>query len=419
MAFSTALSGLNAASADLDITSNNIANSNTTGFKKSRGEFADVYPVSAYGRRQTIVGNGVSLVQVSQDFSQGDPRYTENAFDLAISGDGFFVLSEEEQSLSPLYTRAGAFGVDADGYVVNPTGQYLQAYPVDADGNALATSIDAVTSVQIPQTFGSPAASTTVEISANLPASAGTLNINNFDPSDASTYTNSASVTVYDSLGTAHTLTTYFIKVGNRNSLWETRAYLGTTALTPVTAASTELDFDASGNLVVPANGEVAYTPLSLTNGAANLSLTIDYTSGIGDTTQYGSEYSLSAIGSDGNTTGRLTSVEVSEEGVIQANYNNGEISALGKIAMAQFRNAQGLLPVGNTLWSQSLASGDVLSGEANSGSFGLIRGGALEASNVNLTAELVNLIKAQRNFQANAKSIETESAITQTIIQI
>ncbi len=414
MGFSTSLSGLNAAASDLDATSNNIANVATNGFKGSRTEFADVFAADPVNTSRTAIGSGVLLSEVRQIFSQGNLDFTDSALDMALIGRGFFVIDSQSNGGTTSYTRAGAFRVDANGYIVNSVGEFLQGFPVDATGNVTTTSLDSATSMQVPETYGTPIATTTVDLGVNLPASAPDLPIAAFDPADPATYTNSTSVTVYDSLGNSHIATVYYVKTDTATNTWETRTFLDGTALVPAVAQT--LQFDASGALVNPANGNIAFNAMPLTNGAAPVTLTFDYS---GATTQFAAAFAVTNVAQNGNTTGRLSSLDISEFGVVNAKYTNGATRAVGKVALAEFRNPQGLRQTGNTSWVETSESGAVIGGEAGTGLFGSIVGGALESSNVELTSQLVNLITAQRNFQANAKAIETSNNVTQTIINI
>lgn len=414
MSFNTSLSGLNAATADLSVTSNNIANVGTTGFKGSRAEFADVYAVDAFGTSETAIGSGALLSTVRQQFTQGNLEFTDNSLDMALTGRGFFVTKSAATGGSPAYTRAGAFGVDNSGYIVNSAGQFLQGFPVDTSGNVSSTSLTSSVSLQLPQTFGTPTATSTVTQSMNLPSSAPALVIGSFNPANPATYTNSTSSTVYDSLGNTHVATTYYIKTNAATNTWEQRLYIDGAAATP--AAAETLVFNASGQLTTPAAGTVAYNAFALTNGANPLTLTYDYSSGA---TQYSSAFAVTSVTQNGNTTGRLSSLDISETGLVRANYTNGSTSFVGKVALADFPNTEALKQNGSTSWLETTDSGTVTTGEAGTGRFGSIQGGALESSNVELTEQLVKLITAQRNFQANAKAIETSNAITQTIVQI
>jgi flagellar hook protein FlgE len=440
MSFNTALSGLQAASTDLNVTSNNIANVSTTGFKFSRSEFADIYAVSPFGNSPTAVGNGVQIDSVSQQFSQGNFEFTDNSLDLAISGQGFFVVSQNVEGTDRSYTRAGEFRVNSDGFLTTNDGRFLQAFPVDPlSGATTSTSLNTSSSVVLPPSTGVPAATTEVDIGLNLNAGSAALDISQFSPNNSTTFTNSTSTTVYDSLGEAHIVTYYFVKDNAANNRWQMFTYIGDGAgnNTPVPATGgttinaagqpadgltpAQFDFDVNGDLIatVPggATGPIPSDPIALTNGAANLTISHDFHSN--NTTQYSANFAVSTLNPNGFTTGRLAGINISEDGLIQANYTNGTSTPIGKVALADFPNSQGLVNAGGTSWDETTTSGAVIAGEAGTGRFGLIQSGALEASNVDLTQQLVNLITAQRNFQANARSIETLNTLTQTIIQI
>ncbi|ABA58833.1 conserved hypothetical protein [Nitrosococcus oceani ATCC 19707] len=424
MAFNTSLSGLNAASSDLDITANNIANASTTGFKRSRGEFADIFAVSSFGRSQTAVGSGVLLNKTAQQFEQGNLDFTQNSLDLAISGRGLFALSPSLNSDDLVYSRAGAFSVDKEGYVVNSSGQYLRTFPTNANGTATAASLSNSHPLRLPTSAGTPQATSQVSIGANLPSDAAALDPASLDLLDASTYTASTSETVYDSLGNSHISTLYFLKDTNGINQWAVYHSLdGTLAnINGGTAGAGgiqygTLNFDATGILTGSVPDPLITDPLALNNGANDIAMRLDFAAN--NTTQVASPFNVAVLNQDGFTSGRLTGLDISNTGIIQANYSNGQNSTLGKIALAQFPNEQGLRQLGNNAWAETVSSGTALAGEAGVGSFGLIQTGALESSNVDLTAELVHLITAQRNFQANAKAIETASTVTDTIINI
>lgn len=422
MAFQTALSGLNAAQSNLSVIGNNIANSSTSGFKKSRAEFGDIFANSFGGATSTAIGAGVKINNVAQQFAQGNVEFTENSLDLAVSGEGFFVIRDTDGS--ELYTRAGAFGVDREGYVVNANGQYLQSYPVDDDG--VVTSFSPA-DLQL-NTDTSPAGATSlIETNINLDASATAVDPANFDPNDTSTYNFNTSLTVYDSLGTAHTAVMYFVKdstaAGND---WEVFTAINDADGTTTTfstdgvdqgsgTASQTVSFDSSGTMTTAMPLTVfsgGYTP---STGAANMTVDID----LGTSTQYAGESTINSLVQDGYTTGRLSGIDIDDNGVVYARYTNGQSSLLGSVAMANFSNPQGLSQVGDTNWASSFDSGDVVYGQANRGALGAIQSGALEASNVDISQQLVNMIVAQRDYQANAKMISTEDQVTQTIINI
>lgn len=420
MPFRIALSGLNAASSDLKVTANNIANAGTNGFKSSRAEFADVYATSLGGVSDTAVGGGVRLARVAQEFAQGNIEFTNNNLDLATNGEGFFVLNDGG---STVYTRAGAFSVDRDGYVVNSSGQQLQVFqPIGNSATAFNTG--SLTDLQISLTEGAPNATSNVDMAINLNAgdtSAGTIAA--FNPASPNTYDYSTSYTIYDSLGGQHTATMYFLKDNTTANTWHTWLYADNgTAMTNVTQgggnAYSTLTFASDGSLAT-VNGAAAttltYDNLAMTNGAAPLAMTLDYT----DLTQFGGDFSVNSLSQDGFATGRLTGLDISDTGVVSARYTNGQSTALGKVALANFANTAGLRQLGDTNWAETFASGGALIGEAGTASFGLIQSGALEASNVDIAEQLINLITAQRNFQANSQVISTADTVTQTIINI
>ncbi len=410
MSFNIALSGLNAASADLEVTSNNIANSSTTGFKQSRAEFADVYAVAYGGISQTAIGDGVALSAVTQQFQQGNIEFTENSLDLAVSGRGFFVVDDGG---APMYTRAGAFGTDKDGYVVNAQNQRLQVFQaLDPAGTTFNTG--SLSDLQLVTADAPPQATSSVDAILNLQADATDLNaagIPAFDPlvRDPQTYNFASAITVYDSLGASHTATTYYRKTGVNS--WE--SYLVVDNDGTQTTGAVAMNFDANGNLTTPM--PVSWGAFNPGSGAAPFTLNYDFTG----TTQYGSAFATNSLSQDGFTTGQLNSIAIDETGVVSALYTNGQSVALGKVALADFVNPQGLQQMGDTNWAETFASGAVQLGEPGTATLGLIQSGALEESNVDLAAELVNLITAQRNYQANAEVISTADSITQTIINI
>jgi flagellar hook protein FlgE len=431
MPFRIGLSGLQAAAADLEVTGNNIANTATVGFKESRAEFANVYS-EAYGYiSKTSIGSGVRLEAVTQQFSQGNLEYTENALDLGINGQGFFVV-EDANGLS--YTRAGAFQVNRDGYVVNSMGQRMQVFtPNDRGVGVTETTFNTGVLEDLQLKFGDIAPKATAEVKATLnlrsdatqPVDADGAEIE-FNINDPDSYNYSTSMTVYDSLGTPRTATLYFVK-GADPLLWT-----GYVSLDGSEPFEFEIEFDSNGKLTSEAVQQVEFDMEAVDpiNGATIGPLDPDADPAEAEgtnvvefdftgLTQYGTRYSVSDLTQDGYTTGRLNSFDVDQDGVVFARYTNGQSEILGQVAMANFKNPQGLLQVGDNNWAQTLAAGDPVYGSAGTSNLGLIQSGALEASNVDLAEELVNLITAQRNFQANAQTISTADQITQTIINI
>lgn len=416
MSFNTSITGINAAQKDLDVTSNNIANANSTGFKSSRAQFGDIYAVSAYGNSKTATGQGVLTEAVQQQFTQGSLQFTNNSLDLAISGQGFFAFQPTLDSQQSVYSRAGALGVNKDGFIVNAQGQYLKALPVNTNGTLKSTSLASASPIQLPVAAGAPQATTKVTQSFNLPASA-TAPAVAFDPTqatpDPASYTQANSQQVYDSLGNTHTLTSYYVKTANPNE-WD--VYYQIDTQTPIQGPST-LTFDANGQLpTAPAPFTVSATAASLGTGAAALDIAVTTQP---DTTQYNAPFNMAAQSQNGNTTGQLTGISVGSNGLIQASYSNGQSIPLGAVALVNFSAPQSLKQVGNNSWIETVDSGAPNVGQPGTGTFGSIQGGALEQSNVNITQELVNLITAQRNFQANAQAIQVDKTASDSVLQI
>lgn len=410
MAFGIALSGLAAAQTDLDVTANNISNSETTGFKQSRTEFAELFSSSLQGVSSLQPGNGVRVSSVAQQFSQGNITNTSNSLDLAVNGSGFFAVSEGG---ALQYTRDGAFQTDASGYVVNSAGQRLQVYP-SIGGTAFNTST--LSDLQLQTGQNAPSSTTKAQTIFNLPANATPPTTTTFDPADSTSYNNSTSLTVYDSLGAAHTGTMYFVKTATANQ-WDSRLYVDGTAVgtgTPAVYTQT-LTYSSAGALTAPAAGTLSYGTYTPATGANALSINFD----VSQSTQYGNTFGTTSITQDGYTTGQLTGITVDSSGVVQANYTNGQSVSLGKVALVNFSNPQGLQKLDGTNWAETFSSGQPVHGSAGASGFGQLQSGALESSNVDITKQLVNMIVAQRNYQSNAQMISTEKSITQTIIDM
>lgn len=405
MAFETAISGLNAATTQLDIASNNIANVNTNGFKQSRAEFSDIFTGSNLGVSSLAVSRGVRTAAINQQFDQGNIKSTNNNFDLAISGGGFFMLDDDG---STVYSRAGAFGVDRSGFVTNSANQKLMAFQVDSAGLPAGTPVP----LQIDTSDVAPNATGSVMVGVNLRAAAPAIALP-FDPTVAGSYTNSSSMTFYDSLGNSHDGVLYFVKTAPNT--YATHLLLDGTEVAP--SAGGTITFGTDGKIASPASGQIAYaaTPVP---GAADMNLTLNYAGGT-PTTQYGDTYSVNALDQDGYSTGRLATISIDETGRVFARYTNGQSRLQGQVALANFANSQGLRQAGNNAWVETFASGIPLVGTGGSARLGVIQSGALEDSNVNLTEELVKLIMAQRNFQANAQVIQTEDRTTQTLMNM
>ncbi len=408
MPFDIALTGLNAAQNDLQVISNNIANSETSGFKRSRTEFADLYATSQFGTSSNAIGQGVEVAAITQQFTDGDITFTDNSLDLAITGQGFFVLSDGG---SQTFTRAGAFQVDNVGNIVNSSGSQLVGFQADSAGN--------LTGAQGPLAISrgniAPNVTSTIDIDANIDASEPILPAFLVGPTgpDPATYNHATSYTVFDSLGGEHVTTNYFRK--DNATDWQVFQFVDNVQV----SGPDVLTFDAFGALTA-INGTAGQS--TTTSGAfvpggvgAPTTFTVDYS----DITQFGGGFGISAIDQNGFATGRLSSLDFDPSGTLFARYTNGQSLVLGQVALANFANAQGLRPTGNSSWSESFASGQPLIGAPGSADLGLIQSGSLEESNVDVTGELINLIQTQRNFQANAQVIGTADTITQTIINI
>ena len=409
MPFRIALSGLNASQSDLNVTANNVANTATNGFKGSRAEFADLFAVSLQGVSANSSGNGVRVSNIAQQFSQGNIEFTDSNLDLAISGQGFFILSD---SGALAYSRAGAFQVDRNGFVVNATQQRLQVYPPLGSGGF---NTGGLSDLRLQTTDAAPQATGEVEYVLNLPASAVPPAVAPFDPNDPNTFNQATSLTLFDSLGAAHTGTMYFTKTATANQ-WQARLYIDGTAVDGgVPGAFQTLQYSNTGALTAPVGGLLNFPAHTPTTGAANMVIDVD----LSRSTQFGANFAVNSVTQDGFTTGRLIGIDIEETGVVQARFTNGRSQPLGQVAIANFSNAQGLQQLGNTQWAETFSSGQALRGQAGNSGFGLVQSGALEASNVDITEELVKMITAQRNFQANAQMISTADAVTQTIINI
>lgn len=421
MSFDTAISGIKAAATNLGIIGNNIANASTTGFKYSRGEFADLFATSKLGTGSNAIGKGVSVKSVNQSFTQGNITFTDNVLDMAISGTGFFVLSDNG---TQLYSRAGNFQVDRNGFVGNSSGHRLMVFNTNTDGDPSG----GISELQIDTSQIQPRATGQADFVANLDSREVAPTVAwpgaGFDAfaapptqPDPDMFNHSTAATVYDSLGNAHTLSLYFVKTATGNE-WEIHSLIdGVSQSGPdtLTFNSDGLIDSASLPFEVSVTG---WTPLDST-GAANGASVQDFTVDLSDFTQFGDTFSVTDIDQDGFATGQLTGVEVGETGVVFARFSNGQSRALGQVALADFSNAAGLQPQGNSVWSESFASGQPILGGPGAGGLGLVQAGALEESNVEITQELVNMIVAQRNFQANAKVIQTQDAVNQTVINL
>jgi flagellar hook protein FlgE len=406
MSFQQGLSGLNAASKNLDTIGNNVANANTVGFKQSQAQFADVFANSLSGGSNIQSGIGVKVATIAQQFNQGVITATSNPLDVAINGNGFFRLSSQE-GIS--YTRNGQFHPDKDGFIVNSSGMRLTGYSANTAGTI---NTSAPTDLRISTADLPPAATTKVSGVVNLDSRELALSPATFDLADPTTYHSTTSVSIHDSLGNASTLSAYFLKTGTNS--WDIFA-ANEGSLLNGGASVGALNFLSNGALDPSSSSIFSMTAPVSTGGTNPLAFNLDFTG----TTQFGSDFGVNALAQDGYTSGRLTGFAVGADGAIRGSYSNGEFLTLGQVALANFANPQGLEMRGNNTWTESAASGAALVGVPNTGGLGVLQSGAVEDSNVELTSELVNMITAQRIYQANAQTIKTQDQLLQTIVNL
>jgi flagellar hook protein FlgE len=413
MGFQQGLSGLHTSSMALDVVSNNIANASTVGFKKGSAIFADVYASTLTGTTSGLqVGIGSKITAVYQLFTEGPLTTTNNPLDMAINGDGFYVIQRHDGSTA--YSRNGQFDIDKEGYIVTPLLERLMGYRAD-DGGNVPTTGGTVEPLLVPRGDIDPNPTSRYSITAgNLSADEDVPLVGVFDRTDADSFNFSEPVTVYDSLGGQHSLVTYFVKTAPGE--WDVYAVLDNDpASQQLLGGAPSLAYDAYGKLNPPGSGTFTLTPITLTNGAAPLNIDIDLNS----LTQFGSPNTVSDHFQDGYTSGRIAGVSVSADGVVQGRYTNGQTKNLGQVAIATFRSNQGLASLGDNLWVETYDSGPVVIGRPGVGIAGWIQAGQVEDSNVDLTDELVQMIIQQRNYQANAQTIRTQDQILQTLVNL
>ncbi len=455
MAFSIALSGLQAATKDLKTTGNNIANAETTGFKASRAEFVDVYASTFGSTTGSVTGSGVMTSNIRQIFNQGNLDVTGVNTDLAIDGAGFFIVKDDN---GRYLTRNGSFGRDKDDNIVNSTGQTLQVYPAVKNGESVTFNTATLTDLQLKNAIGSPVATTNVNVNVNVDAQSTSFNLAGgttanplydytagdipFNSDDPTTYNYVTSTTSYDSLGAEHVTQMFFRKVDDGSgaaNTWQvitridgndvspsSTGVAGGAALSapPVTGQAALFEFNVDGTLnrisydgqpVNEMNLSMGYATVPTSSGAANIDININFAA----VTQYGSEFSVNELSQNGFTTGRLTGFDVEDDGIVYARFTNGNSEVLGMLALGNVPNTQGLQQKGSSLWVESFAAGDMTLGQPGTGDLGIIRAGALESSTSELSDELVNMIVSQRNYQANAQMISTVDQLTQTLLNI
>ena len=405
MSFQTGLSGLNASSRNLDVIGNNIANANTVGAKVSRAEFSEIVAASTSGATGNSGGIGVEVATVSQLFTQGGVNVTGGNLDLAINGGGFFRVTMPDGT--PAYTRAGEFKLDTLGNIVSNAGGNLMGYPTTTAGVATSSTLQPL---QLPTGTPIPASATSaIKAKFNLDARAPVWNVP-VPPVPLTTY--GTSLTTYDSQG-APIAASFFMRK-TANDTWQVFTD-PTSAATATATVATTLTFGVNGQLLssVPASPSINVTSPNPTIGT--FSPTLDVTS----TTQYATGFAVTALTQNGFAPGEFVALKIGENGVISARYSNGEIQAAGQIALADFRNVQGLRPSAFGNWVETEASGQPVLGAPGAGKFGALRAGALEESNIDLTSELVNMMTAQRTYQANAQTIKTQDQVLSTLTNL
>ena len=421
MAFSQAVSGLNAAATNLDVIGNNIANSATYGFKSGSASFADMFAGSK-------VGLGVKVAGITQDFSDGTTTNTGRGLDVAISQNGFFRMLDSNGSV--YYSRNGQFKLDENRNLVNMQGLQLTGYPVAGTPPTVQTGANPQP-ITIPNTLMAAKSTTTATQQINLNSTDDKPTVA-FDPTNADSYNKKGTVTVFDSQGNEHNMNVYYVKTADNK--WDLYTQDSSVANSGYSKAA-QMSFDSNGNLT----GVNNYTALGTTPETWSLSGTANTTPSINITTGSVSgatpaTFNLSFLNSmqqntgannvvgttqNGYKPGDLVSYQINDDGTVVGNYSNEQTQVLGQIVMANFANNEGLQSEGDNVWSATQSSGVALLGTAGSGNFGTLTNGALEASNVDLSKELVNMIVAQRNYQSNAQTIKTQDQILNTLVNL
>ncbi len=416
MGYQQGLSGLAAASNDLDVIGNNIANADTVGFKESTAEFADVYANTLATSVNTQIGLGAALANVQQDFSQGTINTTGQALDVAINGNGFFQMSNNG---SLTYSRNGVFQLNSSGYITDSEGNELMGYA--ANSNGVINTAQTVP-LQVPTTNIAPLATTSVTAQVNLDAQSTAPTVTPFDPTNSNSYSYSTSIAGYDSLGGTQTINLYYVQTATGSAevyavnngtttdlgtmAFNSSGQLSGTTLPPVPPATTGVATATTGTFslnITPTDGAAAQTVAINVNG----------------TTQYGSANGVNNLTANGYASGTLTNFTISADGTITGNYSNKQTMALGQIVVANFNNPNGLVNLGGNQFQATSVSGVAQVSTPGSTNHGTLTGGAVEESNVDLTNQLVDLITAQRNYQANAQTIKTQQTVDQTLLQM
>ncbi|CAM4029266.1 flagellar hook protein FlgE [Rahnella bruchi] len=413
MSFSQAVSGLSAASTDLDVIGNNIANSATVGFKTATASFADMFAGSQ-------AGMGVKVAAVTQNFNDGTTTNTSRGLDVALSGNGFFRLADSSGTV--YYSRNGQFSLDANRNLVNAQGLSVTGYPATGTPPTIAAGAQPG-ALSVPTTMMSAKATTAATMVANLNSTDTAIpTAKTFNANDDTTYNYVNSITTYDSQGNAHDNNVYFVKTASNT--WDLYSLDSSVAGSAATKMGT-LKFDTSGALqsatqadgTVNANGSLPIVMNTSTNGTVTpQSVGLNFTGSIQQST--GSD-SIGSLTQDGYAAGQMTGYTINDDGTITGTYSNQKTQLLGQIVLSSFSNPEGLQSEGNNVWTATSSSGQAVNGVAGAGGFASMTSGALESSNVDLSAELVNMIVAQRNYQSNAQTIKTQDSILNTLVNL
>lgn len=410
MSFQQGLSGLRASSKSLEVIGNNVANASTVGFKQSRAQFADVYANSLIGSGASQVGIGTTLSAVAQQFTQGNITGTDNTLDISINGPGFYRMSNNGEVT---YSRNGQFQLDKLGYLVDAQNKRLTGYQANAAGILNKGSAQ---EIRIDASDLNPKTTEEVETKVNLDSRKTGLPVAAFDPDDPTTYHNSTAISVFDSLGNAHTLQSFYVRSDADPNIWNVFVTANGNPTYTMPTPNGTLGFPAAGTGVNPTSTPNPITAdVTPTTGAANFTVSIDLTG----STQFGSSFSVNANNQDGYASGQLAGFNTGADGTIIGRFTNGQAKALGQVVLANFVNMNGLRPLGGNAWAESAESGAPLVGEPNTGQLGVLQSSSQEDSNVDLTSELVNMITAQRVYQANAQTIKTQDQVLQTLVNL
>lgn len=423
MSFYTSLSGLKASQVDMASISHNLANVGTTGFKKSRAEFADVIASNLAVAPTQMVGSGTVVKGNRQQFGEGNLVQSSSSLDIAIAGDGFFALKPDPNKQGLAFTRNGSLRVDANQFVTDAQGARLQVYPVDGNGNVIATTRASLTDLVLNGTSGKPKGTDEVTLGMNMNARSVVPSTTPFSRFDSSSYNEAISTTVYDGAGNPMTMTTYMVRTTapntdatNLTSTWEAHSFVGDQAMTygANNTPSVTVQFNAAGELATAVEQDFnSFMPAS---GIAQQQIKLTIPTTTVSTTK---PFKVSTQLQDGVEVGRLQGVTINEKGIVTASYSNGDTKPLGQVAIVNFSNAAGLRQMGNSNWQATGLSGDPTFASSGENGAGSLMSGMIEGSNVDITEELVGLIAAQRNFQANSKALDTSNQITRSILDL